>query len=106
MELSYQEEQEIDQVLDSAEQKIFSISRQHLTSNFLPIDSLLTDAFNRIDELHKQSDLDKYVSRGYPAQVLTHHWREWLNEKEYTTSVCTTLLSRWGTEIYSLLYGW
>lgn len=55
MTLSYDEEKEIDEVLDETEKKIFSVSRKYLKNAFLPIDSLLSEAFERIDELHKKS---------------------------------------------------
>lgn len=55
MTLSYDEETEIDEVLDATEKKIFAVSRKYLKNAFLPIDSLLTDAFERIDELHRKT---------------------------------------------------
>ncbi len=72
-ELGYHEEDELDQILDQAEQKLFGVSHQYLKQSFQPISNLLTDAFDRIDELHKQGgrlrglptafiDLDKLLS--------------------------------------------
>lgn len=55
MTLSYDEERDIDDVLDETEKKIFAVSRKYLKNAFLPIDSLLSDAFERIDDLHKRS---------------------------------------------------
>jgi replicative DNA helicase len=55
MTLSYDEEREIDEVLDETEKKVFAVSRKYLKNAFLPIDSLLSEAFERIDELHKKS---------------------------------------------------
>jgi len=72
-ELGYDEDDDLDQVLDQAEQKLFSVSHQYLKQSFQPISNLLPEAFDRIDELHKQSgrlrglptgfiDLDKLLS--------------------------------------------
>ncbi|NCU44534.1 replicative DNA helicase [Candidatus Falkowbacteria bacterium] len=72
-ELGYREEDDLEQVLDNAEQKLFGVSHQYLKQSFQPISGLLTDAFDRIDELHKQggrlrglptgfADLDKMLS--------------------------------------------
>jgi replicative DNA helicase len=53
--LGYQETENIDELLDKAEQKIFGVSQKYLKQNFIPIKSVLTEAFDRIDELHKES---------------------------------------------------
>jgi len=64
-ELSYQEDQDIDNLLDEAEKKIFNVSQKHLKNIFLPIDNLLTEAFDRIDELHKQSGKLRGLPTGF-----------------------------------------
>ena len=58
--LSYKETDEIDDILDRAEQQLFKISQKYLKQNFIPIKSVLTEAFDRIDELHR----DKGKLRG------------------------------------------
>lgn len=63
--LSYKEEQDIDKILDEAESKIFGVSRKFLKNAFLPIDNLLTEAFDRIDELHKQSGKLRGIPTGF-----------------------------------------
>ncbi|MBT3690564.1 replicative DNA helicase [bacterium] len=59
-ELSYKETEDVDSVLDKAEQKLFKISQKYLKQNFVSIKNVLTGAFDRIDELHK----DKGKLRG------------------------------------------
>ncbi len=54
-ELGFNEDEEIDKILDEAEKKLFNVSQKYLKNVFLPIDNLLTEAFDRIDELHKLS---------------------------------------------------
>jgi replicative DNA helicase len=52
-EVGYDEEQEVDKLLDIAEQKLFSVSQKHLKKSFVPIDEILNEAFDRIDDIHK-----------------------------------------------------
>lgn len=52
-EIGYDEEREVDSLLDIAEQKLFSVSQKHLKKSFIPIDNILNEAFDRIDEIHK-----------------------------------------------------
>lgn len=71
--LGFEENQDIELVLDEAEKKIFSIAERSLKQDFLPIKSALEDAFERIDRLHKGdgalrglatgfADLDNYLA--------------------------------------------
>lgn len=63
--LSHKEEEEIDKLLDEAEQKIFAVSQKYLKNIFVPIDNLLTEAFDRIDDLHKQSGKMRGLPTGF-----------------------------------------
>lgn len=63
--LGYNEEEEIDKVLDDAERKIFSVSEKHLKSAFFPVNQLLNDAFERMDELHKHGGKMRGVPTGF-----------------------------------------
>ncbi len=65
-ELGYREDEEIEALLDEAEQKLFGVSRKYLKNVFQPIDNLLTEAFDRIDELHKQSGKLRGLPTGFP----------------------------------------
>jgi replicative DNA helicase len=65
MDLSFEEEREIDEVLDQAEKKIFGVSRKYLKNSFSGIDELLNQAFERIDELHKRSGNLRGLSTGF-----------------------------------------
>lgn len=53
--MSYNETNEVEQLLDNAEQKLFRVSQNYLKQNFVPIKDVLDDAFDRIDTLHKES---------------------------------------------------
>lgn len=64
-ELGFNEEEEIDKVLDEAEQKLFSVSQNHTKHSFVPVDRLLNEAFERMDDLHKQSGKMRGIPTGY-----------------------------------------
>lgn len=53
-ELSFQEEKDAEDLVDEAEQKLFSISQNVFVRNFTPLKDILGEAFDRIDELHKE----------------------------------------------------
>lgn len=63
VEMGYIEEQDLEKLLDKAEQNLFAVSQKYLKQNFVPIQTILTEAFDRIDELHKQ----KGRLRGLPT---------------------------------------
>lgn len=63
--LGYQESDDIDAILDQAEQKIFSISQQSLTQEFIPVRSALEAAFDRIEKLHRGDGVLRGLSTGF-----------------------------------------
>ncbi len=64
--LALDEDEDIEVILDKAEQKLFGVSQKYLKENFIPIKSILTESFDRIDKLHK----DKGTLRGIPTGFL------------------------------------
>jgi replicative DNA helicase len=64
-EMGYEEDEEIDKLLDEAERKLFNVSQKFLKQAFQPIDTLLSQAFDRIDELHKQSGKLRGLATGF-----------------------------------------
>ncbi len=65
-ELGYKEEEDVEKVLDEAEQKLFGVSQKYIKQDFVPIKSILESAFNRIDELHKGDHSLRGVPSGFP----------------------------------------
>lgn len=63
--LAYKEEGNVEDVLDQAEQKLFSVSQKHLKQNFIPISSILHSTFERIDELHREKGKLRGLSTGF-----------------------------------------
>ena len=58
--LGHEEAEDLEKLLDSAEQELFKVSQRYLKKAFIPITQILNDAFDRIDEVHK----DKGKMRG------------------------------------------
>ena len=52
--LSYREEADVEQVLDEAQQHLFRVTHTRLKQNFTDIRHVLSEAFERIDELHRE----------------------------------------------------
>lgn len=66
-ESSFSESDDVDKTLDKAEQKLFAISQHSLKQNFVQVKTILTETFNRIDELHKSGGAGvRGVPSGYP----------------------------------------
>lgn len=65
IELSFDEGTEVREVLDSAEQRVFSLSQQNLRQGFIQIKDALAESFDRLDELHKSSDSLRGVPTGF-----------------------------------------
>ncbi len=63
--LGHKEDEEVDALLDEAERKLFSVSHKHLRDSFAAVDTLLADAFERIDELHKNSGKLRGIPTGF-----------------------------------------
>ncbi len=63
--LGFAETEEIDEVLDRAEQAVFNVSQKHLRHMFIPIKNVLTEAFDRIDELHKEKGKLRGIPTGF-----------------------------------------
>ena len=65
--LGFTEDEEVDRVLDEAEQKLFGVSQQHLRQTFVPVRQVLADAFHRIDALHKGGIAYRGIPSGFKS---------------------------------------
>lgn len=63
--ISYKEDDDIDQVLDEAQQELYGVTQKHLKKTFTDIRSVLNDAFERIDELHKEKGKLRGIPTGF-----------------------------------------
>ena len=63
--MGWDENEDVDVVLDKAEQKLFGISQKFLKQNFISIRSVLSATFERIDKLHKGDGRLRGVATGF-----------------------------------------
>jgi replicative DNA helicase len=64
-ELGYEEAEDVHTVLDEAQQTLFNVSQKFLKAAFTPIQNILDNAFDRIDELHKEKGKLRGTPSGY-----------------------------------------
>lgn len=64
-EMSFDTGKDIKEILDSAESTVFSLAQQHLHQVFVSVKSILTDSFDRLDELHKSGSGMRGVPTGF-----------------------------------------
>src|SRR6185369_7408848 len=65
VEQSYDAGEDISELLENAEQGIFSISQQNVKRDFVAIKDALTESFDRLDELQKSSGKLRGVPTGF-----------------------------------------
>ncbi len=63
--LGYDEQTGLEQLLDKAEQTIFEVSQKNLKQNFVPISSVLSESFERLNELHSNTGKLRGVPTGF-----------------------------------------
>lgn len=63
--LGYDENEEVDKLLDESEKLIFGISQKYLNQSFLHIKPILQETFDRIDRLHQNKDKFRGIATGF-----------------------------------------
>lgn len=63
IELGYNPEKQLQELIESAESKLFEVSQKHIKQDITSIETVLAESFDRLDELHK----DKGKLRGIPT---------------------------------------
>ena len=63
--LAFDQSQETQQILDSVENKIFTISQRNLKKGFLHVRDALANSFERLDELQRHGDEIRGVPTGF-----------------------------------------
>ncbi len=63
--LGYEEEGDLETMLDKAEQKLFSVSQKYLKQNFVSLGEVLHETFDRLDELHREKGKLRGVATGF-----------------------------------------
>lgn len=64
-ELGYNEETTTEELLEKAESELFSVSDQSLKQDIVSIESILTESFDRMEELHRNKGTLRGVRTGY-----------------------------------------
>ncbi len=59
----YNEKQDLQGLIEQAESRLFEVSQQHVKQDVISLEQILTESFDRLDELHK----DKGTIRGVPT---------------------------------------
>lgn len=65
VELGYDEETEMETLLDKAESSLFAVSQKYIKQYFTPIKDILAESFDRIDKLHKEKGSIRGVPTGF-----------------------------------------
>ncbi|OGZ21719.1 MAG: replicative DNA helicase [Candidatus Nealsonbacteria bacterium RIFCSPHIGHO2_02_FULL_43_13] len=63
--MGYAEDEDVEELLDQAERKIFSIAQKSLSQSFIPVGATLEEAFERIDRLSKHGGEMRGLPTGF-----------------------------------------
>lgn len=63
IEMGYDGDDSIQELIETAESKLFEVSSDHIKQDVVSLENILSDSFERLDELHK----DKGTIRGVPT---------------------------------------
>ncbi|MBI2055757.1 MAG: replicative DNA helicase [Candidatus Sungbacteria bacterium] len=63
--LGYQEAEDVESLIDEAEQKIFSIAKDSLRQEFIAVKSVLEETWERIERIHRDKDALRGVTTGF-----------------------------------------
>lgn len=66
-ELSYKEDDDINNIIDDAEKKIFEISKNAIKQKFIKVKDALEEAWERIDNLHKSPENLRGIPSGFKS---------------------------------------
>jgi replicative DNA helicase len=64
-ELGFDEDSSTEELLEQAEAQLFSVSDQSLKQDLVPLESILTESFDRLEELHRNKGSLRGVRTGY-----------------------------------------
>ncbi|HSX24906.1 MAG TPA: replicative DNA helicase, partial [Candidatus Andersenbacteria bacterium] len=66
-EMGFDENDDVETVIDEAENRLFKVSQGHKIDHFTPLSDALEEAFVRIDKLHKGDGALRGVPSGFPS---------------------------------------
>lgn len=63
--LGYDENRDLQQLIEEAETKLFEVSQRHVKQDVTSLETVLSESFDRLDELHKDKGKIRGVPTGY-----------------------------------------
>ncbi|MFH1430283.1 MAG: replicative DNA helicase [Candidatus Uhrbacteria bacterium] len=63
--IAFDEGEDTAKTLDESERRLFEVSQQNLSQSFVPIKSVLSEAFDRIDQLHREKGKMRGIPTGF-----------------------------------------
>lgn len=63
--LGYDEARSLQELIEEAESKLFEVSQKHIKQDIASLESVLSESFDRLDELHKDKGKIRGVPTGY-----------------------------------------
>ncbi|MCX6701710.1 MAG: replicative DNA helicase [Candidatus Zambryskibacteria bacterium] len=63
--IGYEENKELEEMLDSAEKKLFDVTQSHTTHKFIPLKDELTEAWERLERLHTEGQGMRGIPTGF-----------------------------------------
>jgi len=64
-EISNNEDQDLNDLIEETETKIFNISQNHVNQNVVSLEAILAESFDRLDDLHKDKNKIRGIPTGY-----------------------------------------
>lgn len=65
--IAFDEEEDLPSILDRSEQQLFAISQARQKQAFIPINAILNETFDRIDEMHREKGKLRGIPTGFTA---------------------------------------
>lgn len=109
------QDEEVSEILDKAENKIFKLASANLTQDFVSISEILSSTFDRIEDLHAHQDIVRGVPTGFidldkllggfqNSDLVILGARPGMGKTAFSLSLClnAALKSKTGTAIFSL----
>ncbi|MFQ6059222.1 MAG: replicative DNA helicase [Anaerolineae bacterium] len=105
--LAYQEAEEVDEVIDQAEQLLFGVSQRRLAQELVPVGVLLGEYFDRIEYLHQHRgqivgvptgfvDLDKLLTGMQPSDLIVVAGRPGMGKSSLILTILHNLATKYG----------
>ncbi len=66
VQMGYNEEMPVDEIMDHAEKKLFAVSQGTVKQGFSSMSDMLEAAFERIEEIHQNKDKFRGIESGFP----------------------------------------